>query len=114
MDINQELARIFANAGTVAGQSAISKLTNTEVKWVLDYPQLVEKLHAEHMAYIEDELRLIISSLEAARVTVQEVYKALNRHDIPIDQMMICAEDCLTESIDEAYKKLKGRRPAGE
>ena len=94
MDINQELARIFAGA--------IPKLTNTQAKFVIQH----EKTHAEYTAHIEDELRLIISSLEAARVTVQEVYKALNRHDIPIDQMMICAEDCLTESIDEAYKKL--------
>jgi hypothetical protein len=94
MDINQELARIFAGA--------VPKLTDTEAKWVLQH----EKTHDEYMAHREDELRLIISSLEAARVTVQEVYKALNRHDIPIAQMMICAEDCLTESIDEAYKKL--------
>jgi hypothetical protein len=103
MDINQELARIFA------GASAIPKLTNTQAKFVIRH----ERTHAEIAAHREDELRLIISSLEAARVTVREVYKALNRHDIPIDQMMICAEDCLTESIDEAYKKLKGRRPAG-
>tara|TARA_R110000822_G_scaffold38314_2_gene106347 strand:+ start:80 stop:391 length:312 start_codon:yes stop_codon:yes gene_type:complete len=101
MDIHQELARIFAGA--------IPKLTDTEARAVIQH----EKYHDEIAAYIEDELRLIISSLETARVTVQEVYKALNRHDIPIAQMMICAEDCLTESIDEAYKKLKGRRPAG-
>jgi hypothetical protein len=94
LDINQELARIFAGA--------VPKLTDTEVKWVLQH----ERTHDEIAAYREDELRLIISSLETARVTVQEVYKALNRHDIPIAQMLICAEDCLTESIDEAYKKL--------
>ena len=88
MDIHQELARIFAKA--------------TPKEWVAH----AEKSYAEAAAHREDELRLIISSLEAARAAVQEVYKALNRHNIPIEQMLICAEDCLTESIDEAYQKL--------
>ena len=94
MDIHKELARIFAGA--------VPKLTDTQTKFVIQH----EKTHDEYMAYREDELRLIIASLEAARAAVQEVYKALNRHNIPIEQMLICAEDCLTESIDETYRKL--------
>ncbi len=101
LDINQELARIFAGAIPKATEQKKSTMHEWEAHALLH-----EKLRAEHSAHREDELRLIISSLETARVTVQEVYKALNRHDIPIAQMLICAEDCLTESIDEAYKKL--------
>jgi hypothetical protein len=101
MNIHKEISKIFEKA--------------TPEEWVAHAEKSCTKqTHDEVAAHREDELRLIIASLEAARVAVQEVYKALNRHNIPIDQMMICAEDCLTESIDEAYKKLKGRRPAGE
>lgn len=97
MDIHKELARIFAKA--------------TPKEWVDNAEKFLhEKSLAEVAAHREDELRLIVASLEAAREIVREVYKASNRHNIPIDQMMICAEDCLTESIDETYKKLGGTK----
>jgi len=93
MDIHKELSRIFAKA--------------TPKEWVAHAEQThTKQTHDEVAAYREDELRLIIASLGAAREIVREVYKALNRHNLPIEQMMICAEDCLTESIDEAYQKL--------
>lgn len=94
MDINQELARIFAGA--------IPKLTDTEVKWVLQH----EKTHDEIAAYTEDELRLIISSLETARETMQLVYTAAHRHNLPILQMIMCADDCMQESIGDINDRL--------
>lgn len=94
MDINQELARIFAGA--------VPKLTDTEVKWVLKH----ERTHDEIAAYIEDELRLIISSLETARETMQLVYTAARRNNLPITQMIMCADDCLEESIGEINDRL--------
>jgi hypothetical protein len=94
MDINQELARIFAGA--------VPKLTNTEVKWVLQH----EKTHDEIAAHREDELRSLLNKLYAARVAVLKVYADADKFNLPIVQMMACAEDCLTESIQEIYKKL--------
>lgn len=88
MDIHKELARIFAKA--------------TPKEWVDN----AEKSHDEVAAHCEDELRLIVASLEAARRVVRKVCIAANLLNIPIDQMLICAEDCLTESIDETYRKL--------
>ena len=96
MDINQELARIFANA------SAIPKLTDTEVKWVLKH----ERTHDEIAAHIEDELRSLLNKLYSARVAVLKVYADADKFNLPIVQMMACAEDCITESIQEIYKKL--------
>ena len=98
MDIHQELARIFANAGRVA----IPKLTDTEARAVIKH----EKYHDEYAAYLEDELRLIVSSLETARETMQLVYTAARRNNLPITQMIMCADDCMEESIQEINKKL--------
>ena len=108
LDINQELSRIFANAGMGAGQSAIPNLTHTEVKWVLQHTHLVEKLHDEHMAYIEDELRLAASALETTRITMQQVYILAKRHNLPILQMLMCADDCMEESINDINDRLGG------
>jgi hypothetical protein len=58
------------------------------------------------MAHIEDELRLIISSLETARETMQLVYTAAHRHNLPILQMIMCADDCMQESIGDINDRL--------
>ena len=94
MDIHKELARIFAGA--------VPKLTDTEVRAVIQH----ERTHDEYAAYHENELRLIVASLEAARRVVRKVCIAANLLNIPIDQMMICAEDCLTESINDINDRL--------
>ena len=94
MDINQELARIFAGA--------IPKLTDTEVKWVLQH----EKYHDEYAAHREDELRLAVSALETARITMQQVYILARRHNLPILQMLMCADDCMEESISDINDRL--------
>ena len=98
MDIHQELARIFANAGRVA----IPKLTDTEARAVIQH----EKYHDEYMAYIEDELRLAVSALETARITMQQVYILARRHNLPILQMLMCADDCMEESINDINDRL--------
>ena len=100
MDINQELARIFAGAIPKATQM----VKPTMHEWVLQH----EKTHDEYMAYIEDELRSLLNKLYAARVAVLKVYADADKFNLPIVQMMICAEDCITESIQEIYKKLGG------
>ena len=94
MDIHQELARIFAGAST------IPKINNAEMD------VQIEKIHAEHMAYIEDELRLAVSALETARITMQQVYILARRHNLPILQMLMCADDCMEESINDINDRL--------
>jgi hypothetical protein len=96
MDINQELARIFAGA--------IPKLTDTQAEFVVQH----ERTHAEHMAYIEDELRLAVSALETTRETIKEVYILAQRHNLPILQMLMCADDCMEESINDINDRLGG------
>ena len=96
MDIHQELARIFAGAST------IPKLTDTKARAVIQH----EKTHAEIAAYIEDELRLAVSALETARITMQQVYILARRHNLPILQMLMCADDCMEESINDINDRL--------
>ena len=96
MDIHQELARIFAGAST------IPKLTDTEARAVIKH----EKYHDEYAAYIEDELRLAVSALETARITMQQVYILARRHNLPILQMLMCADDCMEESINDINDRL--------
>ena len=101
MDIHQELARIFAGAIPKATEQKKATMHEWEAHALLH-----EKLHAEHMAYIEDELRLAVSALETARITMQQVYILARRHNLPILQMLMCADDCMEESINDINDRL--------
>ena len=102
MDINQELARIFASAIPKATEQKKATMHEWEAHAVIQH----EKYHDEYAAYREDELRLAVSALETARITMQQVYILARRHNLPILQMLMCADDCMEESINDINDRL--------